>query len=267
MAVDIVNVGKNAMDVRKAVALTPYSKVIINVAKGNNSDKVISYIAGNDSGTPLEFNCPWGSQKMADELLAKINGYQYQPYTATGALADPAAEMGDGVQINGIYGGIYQQDALFTHTFYSDFSAPQDEQLDHEFTYETPVERRLKRQEAFTKSTFQIQHDNIEAKVSKKGGYEEDNSFSWRLLSDEFGLYSGHAKVFTCNKTGIIVKGTVYADAGLIGAKYNVILLLGSICSVLSLTIKYLPSSDKSAAYSTPLLKIKQSLRRITRCK
>ena len=217
---EVINVGKNAIDVRKAVALMPYSKVIINVAK-TGSDEVISYEAGEETGNTLEFDCPWGTQEMADNLLAKLRGYQYQPYTVTSAIVSPAAEMGDAVQTNGVYGGIYQQDAQFGHTFYSDFSAPQDEQLDHEFTFETPVERRLSRQEAYTKSTFQIQHDNIEARVTQKGGDIEDQSFSWRLLSNEFGLYSGTRKVFTCNSSGIIVKGTVYADAGLIGAKYN----------------------------------------------
>ena len=221
MPIDVVNVGKNAMDVRKSVALTPYSKVIINVAKGNNSDEVISYVAGDDSGTTLEFDCPWGTQKMANDLLAKVNGYQYQPYEATGAITNPAVEMGDAVQVNGVYGGIYQQDAQFTHTFYSDFSAPQDEQLDHEFTYESPVERRLTRQEAYSRSTFKIQHDNIEAKVSQKSGDIESGSFSWRLLYNEFGLYSGTKKVFTCNKDGIDVDGTIKARSGYIGTDAN----------------------------------------------
>ena len=221
MPIDIVNVGKNAMDVRKSVALTPYSKIIINVAKGNNSDEVISFIAGDDTGTTLEFDCPWGTQQMAEDLLAKMNGYQYQPYEATGAITNPAVEMGDAVQVNGIYGGVYTQDSLFTHTFFSDFSAPQDEQLDHEFTYESPIERRLTRQEAYSKATFKIQHEDIEAKVSKEGGYQESESFSWKLLSDKFQLYAGTKAVFTCNKGGITVDGTIKARSGYIGTDAN----------------------------------------------
>ena len=186
---EVINVGKNAMDVRKADNMRPYTKVIINVEK-TGSDEIISYEAGTETGNTLEFDCPWGTQAMANNILAKFQGYQYQPYNVTNAIVSPAVEMGDAVQTNGVYGGIYQQDALFGHTYYSDFSAPQDEQLDHEFTFESPIERRLARQEAFSKSTFQIHHDNIEARVTQRGGDFEDGTFSWKLLYDHFELNS-----------------------------------------------------------------------------
>ena len=214
---DIINVGKMAMDVRKAPTVLPYSKVIINVAKEDNS--VVSYIAdgSDDSGLTLEIDCPWGTQQVANDMLAKVRGYQYQPYTVTTALVDPATEMGDAVQTNGVYGGIYQQDSDFTHTFFSDFSAPQDEEVDHEFTFESPIERRLSRQEAYARATFSIQHDNIEAKVSQKSGDIEKNSFAWRLLSDHFSLYSGTKEVFKCISSGIMVDGEIKARTGYIG--------------------------------------------------
>ena len=216
---DVVNIGKRATDVRKSDIQTPYSKVIINVEKVDGSDdSIISYVAGDDSGITLELTCPWGTQQMANDILQKVNGYQYQPYEVQNATVDPAVEMGDAVQTNGVYGGVYHQDSTFGRTFYSNFSAPQEEQLDHEFNYKSPVERRLSRQQALTKAMFQIQHDNIEARVTQKGGDIEDESFAWRLLSNEFGLYSGTKKVFTCNKDGIIVDGEIRARTGYIGS-------------------------------------------------
>ncbi len=216
---DVVNIGKRATDVRKSDIQTPYSKVIINVEKIDGSDdSIISYVAGDDSGITLELTCPWGTQQMANDILQKVNGYQYQPYEVQNATVDPAVEMGDAVQTNGVYGGVYHQDSTFGRTFYSNFSAPQEEQLDHEFNYKSPVERRLSRQQALTKAMFQIQHDNIEARVTQKGGDIEDESFAWRLLSNEFGLYSGTKKVFTCNKDGIIVDGEIRARTGYIGS-------------------------------------------------
>ena len=216
---DVVNIGKRATDVRKSDIQTPYSKVIINVEKIDGSDdSIISYVAGDDSGITLELTCPWGTQQMANDILQKVNGYQYQPYEVQNATVDPAVEMGDAVQTNGVYGGVYHQDSTFGRTFYSNFSAPQEEQLDHEFNYKSPVERRLSRQQALTKAMFQIQHDNIEARVTQKGGDIEDESFAWRLLSNEFGLYSGTKKVFTCNKNGIIVDGEIRARTGYIGS-------------------------------------------------
>ena len=219
---DVVNIGKRASDVRKSGIQPPYTKVVINVEKIDGSeDSLISYVAGDDTGVTLELNCPWGTQQMANDILAKINGYQYQPYDVKMAIIDPAVEMGDAVQTNGVYGGVYKQDSTFGRTFYSDFSAPQEEQLDHEYTYKSPVEKRISRQQALTQAMFQIQHDNIEARVTQKGGDIEAESFSWRLLSNEFGLYSGTKKVFTCNKNGIIVDGEIRARSGYIGTDAN----------------------------------------------
>ena len=231
---DVVNIGTNARDVRKSVALMPYSKVIVTV------DEDTAYEAGNTSGLTLEVNCPWGSQAMANNILATVQGYQYQPYTVTGAIVDPAAEMGDAMNANSVYGGIYQQDAIFGSTFYNDLSAPEDEQLDHEFTYESPIERRITRQAAQTKAEFRItneaiaqevsarqadgrefraslstQAQEIAARVTQRGG--NNASFGWSLISTAFILYSGNKAVFTCDSGGISVDGKITARSGYIG--------------------------------------------------
>ena len=234
----LANVGKQATDLRKSVLLQPYSKVILNV------DEDIGYEVGNDTGLTLEIDCPWGTQQMAEDILARVRGYQYQPYTATGVIMNPAIEMGDAVQINGVYGGVYQQDAIFGHTFYSDLSAPEDEQLDHEFTYETAVERKIVRQKGWTKTqmtvlegkitaeveareadgrefrgALEVQAEEISARVSKTGG--DNSSFGWSLQADEFGLYSGSKKVFSCDSTGVNINGVIRAKSGLIGCNSN----------------------------------------------
>lgn len=255
----IANIGKNALDVRKSVLLQPYSKVILNV------DDEKYYEAGNDTGLTLEVECPWGTQAMANDILNRVRGYQYQPYSVTGAIIDPSVEMGDSVQANGVYGGVYQQDATFGHTFYSDFSAPQDEQLDHEYNYKSPTERKIVRQRNWTKAelkilddaisaeieernadssefrasisaqsqaitaevsartadskefraSFSAQSKEISAKVSQTGG--KNSSFGWSLLSNEFGLYAGSRKIFTCNSSGVEINGVIKARSGRIG--------------------------------------------------
>lgn len=238
--IGIVNIGKNASDVKKSVLLQPYSKVVIVV------DENTEYVAGNDTGLTLEIQCPWGTQQMANDVFAKVQGYQYQPYSVTGAIVDPAAEMGDAVQANGVYGGMYQQDATFGRTFYSDFSAPEDEQLDHEYTYQSSTERAFVRERAWSKSqikilnntielevsnreadsaefrgALQVQSQQISAKVSQTGG--NNSSFGWSLLSNEFGLYAGSKKVFSCNSSGVIIDGSgtfsgkITATTGAIG--------------------------------------------------
>ena len=235
---DVVNIGTNARDVRKSTALMPYSRVIVVV------DEETEYEAGNTSGLTLEVECPWGSQAMANNLLATVRGYQYQPYTVTGAIVDMAAEMGDAISANSVYGGIYQQDIDFGFTCYSDCSAPEDEQLDHEYKYESPTERRITRQSKWTRAEFRITNDAIEqevaarqsdgnefratlsthadeiaARVTQLGG--NNSSFGWSLISTAFKLYSGNKAVFTCDKNGISVDGSITARSGYIGNGSN----------------------------------------------
>ena len=55
----------------------------------------------------------------------------------------------------------------------------------------------------------------IEAKVSQTGG--NNQSFAWKLQSNQFQLISGNKSVFVCNSSGIAIDGAVYATEGRIG--------------------------------------------------
>ena len=75
-----------------------------NISRVNLSvDSETYYTAGNDTGRTLEVTCAWASQAMANSILAAVQNVEYQPYTAGEALMDPAAEIGDGVVVGGIY--------------------------------------------------------------------------------------------------------------------------------------------------------------------
>ena len=86
----MINVRKSLSSLEKQDTFNGYSKVVVVV-----SDEM-EYSAGTDSGRTLTLDCPWGTQKMAEDILSRIQGFQYQPYTADGAHIDPAAEIGDG---------------------------------------------------------------------------------------------------------------------------------------------------------------------------
>ena len=67
---DVVNVGGNATTVTQSTLQTPYSKVIINV-ESQEDGSISSFVAGDDTGLALEFDNPWGTQAMANNILAK----------------------------------------------------------------------------------------------------------------------------------------------------------------------------------------------------
>ena len=164
---DAVNIMRRAASVEKAPLFEPYSKVIIHVGLSDSGDTEITYEAGNDSGRTLEINNEWGTQMMADTILAKIRGYQYQPLFASGALVDPSVELGDGITVNGIYSGIFVQATTFNSQMASDVSAPVDEEIEHEYGFESKTDRAYTRMVAQTRSGISLSAEEIAAEVAR----------------------------------------------------------------------------------------------------
>lgn len=207
---DSINILQRAENVEIAPLFNTYSKVILNI------DDETQASSGTGSGRTLELDNPlFGSQAVAAKMLQRLRGYQYQPYSAQGALVDPAAEMGDAISVNDVYGGIYTRERNFSRLMITDVSAPNDEEINHEYKYETPTERKLKREMEDVRATFSIQNDKIEARVSKIGG--TNSSFGWVLDSSSHTWYAGSKQVMKVNASGLEISGKVTAKSGYIG--------------------------------------------------
>ena len=204
---------KSVADFDLSPIFDSYSRVTIVV------DDETEYTTGTDTGRTLTIENPFGTQEMAENILASLAGYQYQPYAANSALLDPAAEIGDAATINAVMGGIYEIRQKFTRLAESDISAPYDEEIDHEYPYNPPADRKIARQAAQTRSEFAVQSGLIAAKVSQVGG--DSQSFGWELLSDSFTLTANGRDVFMCDENGIVVDGEIRARSGVIGVGPN----------------------------------------------
>lgn len=140
-------VGNNASGLTEADKLQPYSKV--TVTDGTNS-----YTSGDDTGRELTVNVPLlpttKGDTLAANILAAVKNYRYQPYEAADALLDPAAELGDGVTVGGIYGGIHAKTTTFSRLFRATVSAPAEEEIDNEYPYLSAQERDAVRQKKQT---------------------------------------------------------------------------------------------------------------------
>ncbi|MBO1680183.1 hypothetical protein [Bittarella massiliensis (ex Durand et al. 2017)] len=110
-----------------------FTKVRITGIQG--VEGVTEYTAGNDTGLTIEGECPWGTQAIADSVLSTIAGWVYRPYTASEALLDPAVEIGDTVKINGWTSMVAKLDRNFDKMCDATLSAPEDEELNHEYPY------------------------------------------------------------------------------------------------------------------------------------
>ena len=207
---DSINILQRAENVEIAPLFNTYSKVIVNI------DDETPASSGSDTGRTLELDNPlFGSPTVAAKLLQRLKGYQYQPYSAQGALVDPAAEMGDAISVNDVYGGIYTRERTFGRLMITDVSAPNDEEINHEYKWETPTERKLKREMEDVRATFAIQSDRIEARVAKIGG--NNNSFGWVLTDSGHTWYSGSKQVMKVSSSGLEITGKITATSGYIG--------------------------------------------------
>lgn len=230
----MINVRKSLSSLEKQDTFNGYSKVVIVV-----SDEM-EYSAGTGSGRTLTLDCPWGTQKMAEDILSRIQGFQYQPYTADGAHIDPAAEIGDGFAAGNLYSGIYSKNVSHGALYTANVSAPGGEKINYKYEYKTPTQRKIERHYSEMKSTFKVQADQISAEVSarieqgdeltsrldiqsdqisarvtKTGG--SSSSFGWELLNDSWTVKANNTTVFRITKSGAEVRGKFIALSGKIG--------------------------------------------------
>lgn len=170
---DVINLGTRVSNLDVSPQFDTYSKVIIHI----DDDTQVS--AGNDSGRVMEVDNPLGTQALANEMLARLKGFRYQPYQADGALLDPAAEIGDAVNTPSTYGGIYTRSRTFGRLMKADVSAPCDEEINHEYVFASPQERQFRRDFGEVRASLIIQSNMIQAEVVAR--QNADNEMSSRI--------------------------------------------------------------------------------------
>ena len=176
--------------------------------------------AGTDTGYVWEIDSPWASDEQAAWLLSKMEGLEYQPYTADLIQLDPAAETGDYVTVGGIFGGLWNDDIRFGSMMTTEASAPQSQDIDHEAPYESASERKLTRLAKSVAAEFRVQADQISAKVSQIGG--NNSSFGWEMTVQGMHWYANGAEVMKCTQAGLEVSGHIVGGTIQIGSNFSV---------------------------------------------
>lgn len=122
-----------------------------------------SITAGDDTGLELTASCPHATQSMADALFQSLKGYRYQAFEVTDANLNPAAELGDGVTANGLYGVLSRLSD--DGSGYPSFSAPGEVELEDEYPTAGPMEQKFNRQLAQTRSLITKTSEQIRLEV------------------------------------------------------------------------------------------------------
>ena len=140
--------------------LAAVSKVVVMVDSEN------AYVAGDDTGRTVEVTCPYGTQAMANNILAALQGYTYTPAQGQDALLDPAAELGDGITMGGVYTVLAKADTLWDAMMAGDVGAPGQAEQESEYSYQSPLVGQLRYQIAETRSLISKTADEIRLEVS-----------------------------------------------------------------------------------------------------
>lgn len=176
-------VGSDSRALEAGESFLPYTGVILWY------DDESAYRAGDDSGLVLEVECIWGTQAMANAILSAVSGYAYRPYKGTGAVLDPAAELGDGVTINNVYSLLASITTTYDALTASDIAAPGKMELDSEYSYEPPEKRELRRKITLGKSYYGTRITRQNGLEVVKTAADGSESARVRLNSDVLAFY------------------------------------------------------------------------------
>lgn len=159
---DKVFLGTRMAQLDTSPSLAPVSKVILAVDSEN------AYIAGDDTGRTIEVTCPYGTQEMANNILAALSSYTYTPAIAQDAILDPAAEIGDGLTMGGVYTVLAQSTLTFDGLMTSDAGAPGQAEQESEYKYQSPVIADINWQLAETRSLISKTSEEILLQVENE---------------------------------------------------------------------------------------------------
>lgn len=144
----------------------PISRVTLLVDDEN------SLTAGDDTGMEVIASCPHATQPMVNALLQTMKGYQYQAYEAGAANIDPAAELGDGVTVGGIYSPLSK--ISDDGRGYAGIASPGEAEMEDEYPSGGYITQEFNRKIAETRSTITKTSEEINLKVEGIDGRVSD---------------------------------------------------------------------------------------------
>lgn len=156
---NVFDVGRQVSSVELYDEIGPITGVALIVDDENE------YRSGNDSGYVMEVTCPYGTQKMANDILARISGNVYRGYRAQAAVLEPFAQLGDGIIVDGTESFLAYRRVNFGPGFMSEIAAPGESAIIHEYGYKAPAQQDTDRKLAKVYSTISKTSEEIRLEV------------------------------------------------------------------------------------------------------
>lgn len=171
--------------------------------------------AGDDTGMEVVASCPHATQPMVNTLLQAMKGYQYQAYEAGAANIDPAAELGDGVTVGGIYSPLSKLSD--DGRGYAGISSPGEAEMEDEYPAGGYIAQEFNRKIAETRSLITKTSEEIMLKVEGiDGKYTEvKTTLDGLTVTDASGttkINGSSIKTDNLYVAAANIKGTLTAD-------------------------------------------------------
>lgn len=174
-----------------------------------------SLTAGDDTGMEITASCPHATQAMVNALLQRMKGYRYQAYEAGAANIDPAAELGDGVNVGGVYSPLSR--IADDGRGYADIASPGELEMEDEYPAEGYITQEFNRKIAETRTTITKTSEAIMLKVEGiDGKYTEvKTTLDGLTVTDASGttkINGSSIKTDNLYVDAANIKGTLTAD-------------------------------------------------------
>lgn len=174
-----------------------------------------SLTAGDDTGMEITASCPHATQAMVNALLQRMKGYRYQAYEAGAANIDPAAELGDGVNVGGLYSPLSR--IADDGRGYADISSPGELEMEDEYPSGGYIKQEFDRKIAQTRSLITKTSEEILLKVEGiDGKYTEvKTTLDGLTVTDASGstkINGSSIKTDNLYVDAANIKGTLTAD-------------------------------------------------------
>ena len=128
-------IGLDLFDLENNGLRQPISR--ITLYRGDNA----ALTAGDDTGLEVVADCIYVTKEMVEALLSAARGYQYHAYSAQAARLNPAAELGDTVEVGSIVSVLAQ--ISDNGDLYPDIAAPGDREVEDEYPAAGPLTQAL----------------------------------------------------------------------------------------------------------------------------
>ena len=247
------NIDDNADNYEKSETFDAYGRVDVVLGENENGEVVVvSYPDVEEvEGQIMTVEMPMctdttlartAAMRIYNSLLTENQTvFRYVPHRTTGAIVDPSIEFGDGIDVNGVHSGFHSESVTLGRLMKHDLASPADEEIDHEYPYETSEQRQITRTRKEYKARLSIAEDAIVAEVSARVAQGESfaaqlavhaeeisakvtadtssnsSTFGWKLTSNSWEVFSGGSTVLKATASGLEISGKITATSGKIG--------------------------------------------------